>query len=127
MAPLLFYLEEKPMEHKTLDFNSLQRPCIRLTMADENRTEILVTTPTEALVEKLEAVGPELQAACKTGNREAINTIYELAAKLISCNRSGLAVSAEDLRDKYNLDLESMIVFYKVYMDFINEIYNAKN
>lgn len=115
------------MENKALDFNSLQRSYVRLTMADANRTEIMVTTPTEALMEKLEAVGPELQAICKTGNREAINAIYDLAAELISCNRSGLTVSAEDLRGNYNLDLESMIVFFKVYMDFINEIYNAKN
>lgn len=115
------------MANNVLNFNSLQRPTLVLTMADENQTEIKVSTPSEELVEKLEASLPELQEICKSGNREAITAIYELAAQIISCNRSFIKVTAEELRGKYNMDLESMIIFFSAYMDFINEIYKAKN
>lgn len=115
------------MGNKSLDFNELQRPVLELTMQDTERTKIRVSTPTENLVEELELALPELQALPKAGNAEALQASYNLAAKLINCNRSFITVTAEELRNKYKMDLESLIVFFTVYMDFINEIYNAKN
>lgn len=115
------------MADKSLDFNALQRPVLELTMQDEERTKIKVSTPTEDLVEELENALPELQALPQAGNAEAVQASYNLAAKLINCNRSFITVTAEELRKKYKMDLESLIVFFTVYMDFINEIYNAKN
>ena len=112
---------------KTLDFNVIALPTLPLIMRDDRRTEIIVTTPTEGLVEELQAMAPELTKILESNNTDSIKAVYTLAAKLISCNRSGLMVSAEDLRDKYKLNLETLIVFYSVYLDFINEITNAKN
>lgn len=112
---------------KTLDFNVLTAPTLPLIMRDERRTEIIVTTPSEQLVEELQVVAPELERVLHAGDAESIKAVYNLAAKLISCNRSGLQVTAEDLRDKYKLNLEALIVFYSVYLDFLNEITNAKN
>ena len=42
-------------------------------------------------------------------------------------NQQGLQVTAEDLRGKYRLNLEALIVFYNAYMDFIGEVTHAKN
>ena len=39
----------------------------------------------------------------------------------------GITFTAEDLRDKYGLKLEHLICFQPTYLDFINEIQNAKN
>ena len=50
-----------------------------------------------------------------------------MAAKLMSCNRAGLQVTVDDLRNKYKLNLEALIVFYNVYLSFLNEITSAKN
>ena len=72
-------------------------------------------------------MAPELTKILESNSTESVKSVYHLAAKLISCNRSGLQVSAEDLRDKYKLNLEALIVFYNVYLDFLNEITNAKN
>ena len=112
---------------KTLDFNTVQRPTLLLTMLYDDKTQIRVSTPNEALVSELAKVAPELESLVETNGKEAIEAIYDLAAHLISCNRDHLTVTAEDLRNKYRLDLESMIVFFDVYVDFINEITNAKN
>lgn len=115
------------MANKSLDFNTLQRPYLELTMQDTERTVIKVSTPTENLVEELEIALPELQALPQAGNAEAVQASYNLAAKIINCNRSFITVTAEELRSKYKMDLESLIVFFSVYMDFINEIYSEKN
>lgn len=112
---------------KTLDFNTLQRPTLLLTMLDDEKTQLKVSTPNEALVTELSAVAPQLETLAETGGKEAIDAIYDLAARLISCNRDRVTVTGEELRVKYRLDLESMIVFFDAYVDFINEITNAKN
>lgn len=112
---------------KTLDFNVITAPTLPLVMRDERRTEIIVSTPSEMLVEELQALAPELHKILGADDTESIKAVYELAAKLISCNRSGLQVTADDLREKYKLNLEALIVFYNVYLDFLNEITNAKN
>lgn len=115
------------MTNKSLNFNDFKRPTLALTMADENRTVINVSTPSAALYEELEAFIPELGKMANSGSGEAIRMIFDLAARLINCNRSFITVTAEELRDKYGMDLEGAIVFYSAYMDFVQEVYNAKN
>ena len=112
---------------KALDFNSIQRPTLDLTMKDEARTKIHVSAPKEALIEKLQTVSGELEEVFKSGDGRSIKAVFDLASDLISCNRDYTTVTAEDLRDKYGMDLEDMIIFFSAYLDFINEIQNAKN
>lgn len=112
---------------KTLDFNKINRPVLQLVMPDEAKTVIKVTSPRESLIEELQATLPELKNIVSAGDAEAIRMCYDLAARLINCNRSFVTVTPEDLRDKYNLDLEGLIVFYSAYMDFIQEINSEKN
>jgi hypothetical protein len=112
---------------KTLDFNKLQRPTLELVMSDDARTVINVTTPSEALLEKIQANIDELEAAAKRNDIEGIKRSYILAAEVISCNLEGVTVTAEELRDKYKLGIDHAILFFSAYLDFITEIQNAKN
>jgi hypothetical protein len=112
---------------KTLDFNKLQRPTLELVMSDADRTVINVTTPSEELVEKIHANLDALQDAAKRNDIESIKISYTLAAEVISCNLEGLTVTAEELRDKYQMKLDHAILFFNAYLDFINEIQSAKN
>lgn len=112
---------------KTLDFNALNRPTLPLVMADEAKTKIDVIAPTEGLVEELQSIAPDMVKVLVSDDETAVPVIYDLAARLISCNKQGLKVTAEDLRDKYKLNLEALIFFYSAYMDFMDEITNAKN
>ena len=111
---------------KTLDFNALKKPTLPLVMQDEQRTKILVSTPTQGLVEQLEAAGPEF-AMLDGGDVEGIKAAYDLAARLMSCNLSSIQVTAEDLRDKYKLNLYDLMLFFRAYNDFLAEIESAKN
>lgn len=117
---------------KTLDFNILSRPTLPLVMCDEAKTVIKVTTPAEALIEELQAALPELQAVMDHKNQESVDLCYDLAARLISCNLSGLEVKADELRSKYwpqdrVVNQLYLVTFYQAYVDFIAEINNAKN
>lgn len=112
---------------KTLDFNSYRRPELVLVMKDDAQTIIHVTTPVLQLVEELRANLDELQSALTAGDAESTRQVYTLAAKLISCNLDGLTVTGMDLAKKYRLNLRDMADFYEVYLDFIEEIKNAKN
>lgn len=112
---------------KTLDFNSVQRPTLELTMKDDAHTVIPVCTPREELIEKLSARLPEIQEMMSKGDNEAIKAAFDLAAELISCNRDNFAVTGEDLRQKYGMNLEDAILFFSAYLDFVGEIQAAKN
>lgn len=114
---------------KTLNFNTLKRPTLPLVMRDDAQTLIKVSTPTEALVEELQAVAPELEKrlGATEADADSIQAIYDLAARLMSCNIDGLLVTVDDLRHKYKLGLEELVFFYVAYVDFLNEIKNAKN
>ena len=112
---------------KVLDLNTVERPVLTLILQDENKTRIDVTTPTESLVEELRQIAPQLSASLENHDNMDARTPYDLAARLISCNRQGLQVTAEDLGGKYRMNLESMLIFYGAYVDFIDEITKAKN
>ena len=112
---------------KTLDFNSVERPTIKLTMKDEAHTVINVTTPSEALIEKLQANQADIVTAAKGGDLKAVNTVVALMADLVSCNLEGVTVTEADLRGKYHVSLADAIIFFTVYNEFIDEIKTAKN
>ena len=112
---------------RKIDFNSIVKPMLEITLRDEARTVVHVTTPTEGLVEKLAANADQLRAAVNGGTAEAIKAVFELTAELVNCNLDGIRVTAEELRDKYGLKLFDVIIFFNAYMEFIEDIKNAKN
>jgi hypothetical protein len=112
---------------KTLDFNKVNRPVLHLIMQDDDRTQIKVSVPTEALVSELDEVAPQLQEVLSSGDSSMVEAAYDLAARLINCNRSSVTVTAEELRGKFRMNLETLIIFFGAYVDFISEITNAKN
>lgn len=113
---------------KVLDFNSFIRPALRLVLKDEQQTTVDVTAPTVGMVEEVRANLPVLQAVLRGEQNEAqVDALYDLAARLISCNADGLSLTAETLRKKYGVKLYDLSIFYTMYMDFLDEIKHAKN
>lgn len=112
---------------KALDFNTAVRPTLALTMKDEDKTVIRVCLPNQALIEQLEAAAGELTEIMGKRDRSTINALWNLAADLISCNMTGLSVTARDLQDVYNLGLDDMILFYGAYFDFVQSVKLEKN
>lgn len=115
------------MKKRTLDLNTAARPTLELTLQDEARTTLKISIPTEGLINEVQQLSPDMLDIIQTGNKEGIEAVYDLAAKLMSCNRDFITITAAELRDKYRMDLESAILFFSAYMDFITEITNEKN
>lgn len=111
----------------SLNFRNFAQPTLPLTMNDAEGTPITVTAPTVELVELLQANQAEITAALSQGDESTISEIWTLAARLISCNREGRQVTAEDLKGRYGISYAMLLVFFKSYMAFINEIEHEKN
>ena len=112
---------------KTLDFNKLEQPTLNVVLRDEAQTRLTITAPSEALIEKLEANIDDIKAACSSKNKEALDTAFALAADFMSCNLEGIQVTSEELRGKYGVNYAMLLAFIVCYLEFIEEIKNAKN
>ena len=113
---------------RSLDFNAIEQPTLDVTMRDTDRTTLHLSVPSVDFVEKLQALEPML-AKMKKGNNavESVKQVYSFFAKIFSHNEDGIEVTAEDLRDKYKLNLVHLFQLYGEYMGFIDDIKNAKN
>lgn len=112
---------------KVLDLNNIKVPVLEIVFADEARTTLHVNAPTEALVNEMEtwvSGGLETLAA---GDKASIEVAYDLTARLLSCNREGIDLTAADLRGKYSVDIWTLIPILNAYVEFISEIKNEKN
>lgn len=113
---------------RTLDFNAIQQPTLDLTMKDEARTVVRVSVPTEGFVEEMQALEPLVKKMQKEGNSlDTFKQLYGFFAKVLSHNEDRLVITAEDLRDKFKLTLLDLFALHGVYMDFIDDLKNAKN
>lgn len=110
-----------------LDFNRFRPPILPVQLLDEARTILHVTPPTVELQEELRARLPELSSLLEGGDEEQRAGMWELAARLMSCNRNWLTIDATQLRTKYGLDEEDLTIFYSTYVDFVKDLENAKN
>ena len=112
---------------KGLNFRSFAQPTLPINMNDAEETLFTVTTPSVELTERLEANQDTIIATFKSGDRESVDALWSLAADLISCNREHRKVTPEELKGKYGVSYEMLMAFYISYIEFIEEIKNAKN
>lgn len=111
---------------RILDLNCMQSSIMDVTLQDEARTVFHLDIPTEELVQEFEAMLPELDSL-KKGDRQAVNNIFEVAAKLISCNLDFITVTAAELRGAYRMNVISALNFFSAYMDALEALTNEKN
>ena len=111
----------------TLNFNKYRPPILPIEMMDEEKTVIHVTPPTVELQEELRASVADLYALLNGDDDSKREGLFDLAARLISCNRNMRKITAEQLRTTFRLDEEDMVVFYEAYVDFLKGIEHAKN
>ena len=109
----------------TFSFNRHRPPILPIEMPDES--VIHVALPTVDLQEELRASAGDFNALLSGGNDEKREALYDLAARLMSCNRNMLKVTAEDLRKTYRIDTEDLVEFFHAYVTFLQGIESAKN
>ena len=112
----------------TLVFNRHRPPILPIELMDEQNTVIHVTPPTVDLQEELRARLTDLTSLFNGDDEdEKRAALFDLAARLMSCNRNMRKITAEQLCTVYRVDEEDLVVFYHAYADFLKEIENAKN
>ena len=111
----------------TLNFNKYRPPILPVELMDKQHTVLHLTPPTVDLQEELRAHQTEFQKLLSQEDEEMVATLYDLAARLMSCNRNWKKINAEKLRKVYNVDEEDLVVFFHAYAEFLSEIEHAKN
>ena len=111
----------------TMNFDRHRPPILRVPLREDGSLVLHVTPPTVELQEELRAKQSDLHALLNRDDDEMRAALYDLAARLMSCNRNMLKLTAEDLRKTYHIDVEDLVEFFYGYVDFIKGIENAKN
>ena len=113
---------------RNLDLNTLyQQPTMSLTLRDKNRTVLHLELSAVALVERLQAVIPELELIASNRNLEGINMLYDLTADILNFNREGITLTADSLKTVYKISLQDMVIIFNAYLEFVDEVKSAKN
>lgn len=112
---------------KTLDLlNYDNRPVMQLAMPDGSTLHI--TLPNKSLITRLMRFKDTISEMQESSEPEAVlNEMYDLAAKLMSCNLKNRVITSEELSGEDGISLEFLTIFFKEYFDFVNSITNSKN
>ena len=112
---------------RLLDFNDIEVKTLDIVLRDDARTKVHLRYPTEGLVQELTHISPEMHKVLESGDAESLNLTYDLVARIINCNRDGIKVTGEELRTKYGMDFEMVVIFCTNYLEFLKETTEAKN
>lgn len=111
---------------KVLNFNKVAKSYLPVTFADEKETTIFVGTPTKAIMDDLTVLQASIDEIGEDGaNETATGELYEACAKIMSRNKTGAKITREYLESVF--DFEDIIIFFRAYMEFIDEVINQKN
>lgn len=110
---------------KTVNFNRHRPPILRVPLTES--LVLHVTPPTVDLQEELRARRTELSALLSKDDEDMRVALWDLAARLMSCNRNLRTITAEELRTTYELDEADLAVFYDDYAAFLSDLETAKN
>lgn len=115
------------MDH-SINLNTVKRPTFTVTMMDEENTTLRVKMPDLDMFKELEeaaAMVDDVEAG--KSNTDSVEALYDFLAKTLSCNRDYKTVTADELRGKYGMELEDVILVYRAYVKFITAVIKEKN
>ena len=108
-----------------LSFSRHRPPILPMELPDG--TWVNVCPPTVDLQEEVRTNLPGLHKLLQGEDDEIKAGMYDLAARLMSCNRNLKTFTAEQLQTQHQMDVEDLVLFYSAYADYIKEIESAKN
>ena len=108
-----------------LSFNRHRPPILPLELPDG--TTVNLCPPTVELQEEVRANLSQLHKILQGDEAEATATLYDLASRLMNCNRNLLSFTADSVKKEHGMDVADLAVFYVAYTDYIKEIESAKN
>ena len=80
---------------KTLNFNTVKKEYLTVTLADEKRTVLMIGTPTKRVMSNLIALNESLEDIHDDSvySDEIMDNLYESCAKIMSANKAGIETS----------------------------------
>ena len=112
---------------RVLDLNQVQGSLLDVTLTDEQQTVLHLDIPTEALVQEMQAMRPEIRKI-KSGDKNAVDMLYEITARILSCNQDYITVTKDDLQSgKYKMNLVYLVSIFGAYFSAIDELAQQKN
>lgn len=108
---------------KSFDFNKIKPKTMTVTLTDEAKTTLAVMTPDKRLRDDLVSLYEGVDEADEDEVNEAL---YDLSARVMSRNKQGIEISADQLKELFP-DHTYIMAFLNAYVDFIGEITNSKN
>lgn len=111
---------------RQLNFNNVQKRYLTVTLADNEKTVLMIGTPTKRVMDNLLV----LQETFKNVNEdeigaEVMDDLYNACAQIMSANKTRKVITAEYLADLF--DFEDIFLFFNAYMEFMEEITTSKN
>lgn len=112
---------------KSLNFNNVKKRYLTVTLADEDQTTVMVSSPTKKVLSAIVGLKDTLTEVENNENisEEALDDMYSLCAEVMSHNKGGIKIERELLEDIF--DLEDITIFFNAYMNFVNEGTVGKN
>ena len=111
---------------KTLNFNTVKKEYLTVTLPDEKNTVLLICTPTKSLMSELTSLKTTFSAETTSDNVEQVlDELYEVVARVMSRNKAGVKITKEKLTEC--LDFEDIVLFFNSYLTFVKEIQFGKN
>lgn len=108
---------------KALDFNKTKKRYWTVTLPDDAKTVLLISTPTKTVFDELVSMKNALE---NTELAEgAIDDLYEICAKIMSRNKTGKVVTVEAVQEMF--DFEDIILFVHGFTEFVHEVAGTKN
>lgn len=108
---------------RNLDFNTLKKQYLPVTLNDEKKTKLLLTTPTKSVLDDFIRINDYIGE--ENVGDEAIDELYRVIARVLSHNKAGTRITKETVEEL--LDFEDVIVFIHAYTAFIDDVVNSKN
>ena len=103
----------------TLDFRKQRKACLKVTLSDKAETRLSLLQPTKSLFQKMASMSEEV-GSIDYADLDALDEVYGVCAELMSRNREGIEVTAEQLAE--TLDFEDIVVFLQSYGEFVASV-----
>ena len=110
---------------KALNFNTVKKQYLTVTLADDKKTTLMIGTPTKSVMNDLVLLQASVEAINDDTNPEVIDDLYRACAKVMSRNKAGLEITKEALEEIF--DIEDITIFFNAYMEFLDEVMSANS
>lgn len=107
---------------KMLDFSKAKKPTLPIKFDDG--TMIHVYTPSKAEFDEMTDAQEYFDTALE-GDRESLQRLYDITARLMSNNKTGREITVDKLAGY--LDVSDLVLFFRAYAQFISEVITEKN